>query len=373
MRLVLLAARNSIHTVRWANEMSRRGHEVHLLSLHSGGDALDPRVRLHTLPIPPPTGYFLNAPGVRRLLGRLEPDIVHAHYASGYGTLGRLSKFHPFVLSVWGSDVYEFPRRSALHRHTLLSNLSSADWVCSTSNTMAEQVQRLCRTVSRLSVVPFGVSVDMFRPRSDLRDSRHITVGTVKALAVKYGIDVLVRAFASARTTLAGRKPELAERLRLLIVGDGRDRRSLERLAESLGIGEVTQFTGHVEHAQVPGYLNRLDIFVALSRHDSESFGVAVVEASSCELPVIVSDAGGLPEVVVDRVTGLVVRAEDVEGASRAVAMLAEDPGLRGRLGAAGRQRVLQRYNWADNASLMESIYLGLAARDPLPKQSGTG
>ena len=78
-----------------------------------------------------------------------------------------------------------------------------------------------------------------------------------------------------------------------MIVGEGADRQALVELATDLGIGDVTQFVGAIPYAEVPECLNNIDIYAALSRLDSESFGVAIIEASACGLPVVGERIGG--------------------------------------------------------------------------------
>jgi L-malate glycosyltransferase len=144
---------------------------------------------------------------------------------------------------------------------------------------------------------------------------------------------------------------------RLLIVGDGPQRDELVQLAAQLGITERTRFVGAVAHSDVPHWLHQLDIYAAPSRLDSESFGVAVIEAGACGLPVAVSDAGGLPEVVVDGETGLVVPRDDVPALQAALKRLVLDAALRDRLGAAGRLHVEREYEWGRCVDLMERCY----------------
>src|SRR5690606_15261898 len=107
-------------------------------------------------------GYWLNAPFVRRALRKLNPDIVNVHYASGYGTLGRLARFKPTLLSVWGSDVYVFPYRGWINRNLLIRNLRSATRIASTSEVMARKLRAICPTVDDVFITPFGVEVDRF-------------------------------------------------------------------------------------------------------------------------------------------------------------------------------------------------------------------
>lgn len=339
--------------------MAERGHQVHLFSLHAAS-SVPAGVELHPLPFAAPWGYYLNAVSLRRALAKLSPDLLHAHYATGYGTLGRLSGFRPRLLSVWGSDVYLTPYKTWWGRRLVRRNLRSYDGICSTSQAMAEQTRSIWPGLSNLAVTPFGIDTVQFSPDASQRDLRWITMGTVKTLHPTYGLDLLIRGFAEARRRLGETSPAQAERLRLLLVGKGPEKARLLALVNDLRLGDVTTFTGAVPHADVPRLVNRLDIYVAMSR--SESFGVAVLEASACEVPVVVSRVGGLPEVVVDGVTGFVVAPEQVAPLADVLVQLALDPQLRQRLGVAGRQHVVSTYAWVDSVTQMERVYARLLA-----------
>jgi len=257
--------------------------------------------------------------------------------------------------------VFVFPDKSGLHRRTIRKNLEAADIVCSTGHVIARRTRQLCGDIRASEVTPFGVDLARFsavpgRPRGNT-----LTVGTVKTLERNYGIDLLLRAFAHARSTIALGDAALAKSMRLLIVGGGRERRSLEELAGKCGISDVSDFVGPVPHDVVPTYLHKLDIYCALSR--SESFGVAVLEASACGLPVVVSDVGGLPEVVVDGATGLVVERENLAAAAEAITRLALTPAMRTLMGQAGRTHVRENYDWNDSVTIMENVYEKAARR----------
>jgi glycosyltransferase involved in cell wall biosynthesis len=286
--------------------------------------------------------------------------VLNTHFASGYGTLARLSGFRPNVLSVWGSDVYDFPEKSLLHKKLICNNLKNADWVCSTSHVMAERTRQLY-PVEKLNVIPFGIDTTVFAPQPKPA-TLGLTIGTVKSLAPKYGIDLLITAFAELRSMLQPTHPELATALRLLIVGGGPEEAALKQVAAEAGVASVTTFTGKVPHSEVPSYLNRLDIYVALSR--SESFGVAVLEASSCALPVVVANTGGLPEVVKDGETGFVVPCEDSAAAALALQRLTVNPELRQHMGRAGRQHVMSSYAWEQSVAQLEEILYRFAKRE---------
>ena len=356
MKIAYLAAGNSIHTIRWVNALAQRGHTIFLITLHKPKEPLEQKIPLFKLPIPAPLGYFLNAPFLKKLLKQLQPDLLHVHYASGYGTLGRLCQWKPLMLSVLGSDVFDFPNQSFLHHALLIKNLRVATQIGSTSHIMADITQKLCDD-KPIAITPFGIETKLFYPRPQLRDNTVLKIGTVKALAPKYGIDTLIKAFSKLRNTLVESQPQLARQLRLSIAGDGQQRAELQTLVAKLGLSAVTEFAGHLPYAQVPDYLNQLDIYVAASRLDSESFGVAILEASACGLPVVVSRVGGLPEVVEEGVTGYIVDKEEVAQFAAVLLTLAQNQKLRDSIGTAGRQMVKEKYDWQDSLSIMERAY----------------
>lgn len=357
MIIALLAGANSIHTVQWANRLFYDGHDVHIITQHPATDSFAYGVTVHNFPFRGVWGYFLMAPAVRSLLHTIRPDIVNAHYASGYGTTARLVGYSPWVLSVWGSDVYDFPYKSPLHKWLLKKNLLSADAVASTSLCMGNQIRSICPSLSRLAITPFGVDMSAYvlpsLPMQPTEDE--IVIGTVKTMSPIYGIDTLIESFALLYTKLSHDNPFTADRLKLRLVGGGPQTKELKMLAFKLGVSTRVQFVGRVSHEAVPYELAKLDIFVALSRQ--ESFGVAIIEAGASGKPVVVSDAGGLPEVVIDKVTGLVVPRDNPQAAANAILQLIVDPDLRHALGAAGREHVQRNFSWPACVERMVKVY----------------
>lgn len=359
MKVCIMSAASLIHTVRWANALAQRGHEIHLITMQKAQrDRLDPRVQVHLLKVPAPFGYYVNRQEAKKLLKEIQPDVLHAHYASGYGTLARLTRFKPVVLSVWGSDVYLFPKRSKLNAKTLTKNLQAASRITSPSRAVKEQIQHFVTPASPIEVIPFGVDADLFRPEPGEAGKAPdtITIGTVKRLEREYGVDTLIKTVAKLMEHLRNDgHAETAAKIRLMIVGDGSERKALEQLAEELHIADVTEFVAAVPNREVPVFLNQFDIYCALSR--SESFGVAVLEASTCEVPVLVSDVGGLPEVVQHGKTGFVVNRENKEEIAEHLEQLVLDPALRKQMGERGRIFAKTAFDWNENVSAMERVY----------------
>ncbi len=358
MKVLIFSKINSIHTVRWANSIARRGIDVLVYGLENlkiqGYDFQYVRVESAGIQekkfgVSISKAYYLLAlPKLLSVISRFKPNILHVHYASSYGLMGVLSGYHPLIISVWGTDVYNFPK-SNLNRKLLEFTLNRADAITSTSQVMAKEASKY--TKNKIEVIPFGVDIHSFKPfnlRERSKDGS-IVIGTVKSLEEKYGIDLLIKAF----SILKAKYPQ--RNLHLTIVGGGSKEESLKKLARDLGVFDYINFTGPVNHSEISKYLNTFDVFVALSRE--ESFGVAVVEAMACGLPVVVSNVGGLTEVVEDRITGFVVPSEDPDSAARAIERILADEDLRERMGKAGRERVERLYNWENNVSMMIGLY----------------
>ncbi len=354
MKIVFLSAANSIHTVKWVNEMANRGHDVHLISLHEKNDLISPKVNVYLLKFKAPYGYYINYFQAKNIIRKIQPDILNAHYASGYGTLARYVDFHPILLSVWGSDIYEFPDKSKINRNIIINNIKAADWIASTSNTMAKRIEIFNKEGKKISVTPFGVDTQLFKPKK-IHNNDTITIGTVKSLEIKYGIEYLIRSFHLLLSKLDEEKNPLKEKLQLLIVGGGSLLGKLQSLVKELGIENKVKFIGKVPNNEVPKWLNKLDIYCAPSI--SESFGVAVVEASSCGIPVIVSNTGGLPEVVKDGVTGYLIPPKDYVSLYQKLYELVKDKQKRIQMGLAGRKFILENYDWHKCADKMENLY----------------
>jgi L-malate glycosyltransferase len=365
MRILLLSDPNSAHTIKWAKSLAQNGLEILIFGLSTCEGSIyqdcanlqvstlgiDSSIVRNTQTTMAKTKYFQALPWVKRIIAEFKPHLVHAHYASSYGLIGALSGFHPYILSVWGADIFEFPRKSFLHQALIRYNLKKADKILSTSQIMAREINKYTR--QEIEVTPFGIDLDIFGPQagSSLFDPGDIVIGTIKGLEEQYGVEYLIRAFKLLRDKYQSLP------LKLLIVGGGSLERRLKMLVKELNLENDTVFTGRVNFDTVPHYHNVLAVYVALSVIDSESFGVAVIEASACGKPVVVSDVGGLPEVVENGVTGFVVPARNAEKAAEAIERLIFDRDLRIKMGQAGRDRVKKLYNWADNVRQMINIY----------------
>lgn len=359
MKIAFISSARNIHTIRWANAMSLRGHEVFVLSC--AGDMpedqkfYDDKIRLIELKYQAPLGYYLNARKVKKLVKKEAFDIVNVHYASGYGTLGRMARLKHALLNLWGSDVYLFPYSGRLQLSVIKKNLKYYQYIASTSYCMAEQARKFVKR-DDIYITPFGVDTNLFKPISGLKDPDIILFGTVKALEKIYGIEDTIKAFIKLfhKLQLEG-KTELASKLRYHIYGKGEQKNHLQRLIDDEGMSNIIKLCGYVNHKELPNILNQFTVFCCTSL--SESFGVAAVEAMACGIPVVVSDADGFAEVVENNVTGLVVPKHNIDAIADGMYQLLMNREMRDSFGAAGIQRVKKLYDWNQNVQNMLEIY----------------
>jgi glycosyltransferase involved in cell wall biosynthesis len=174
-----------------------------------------------------------------------------------------------------------------------------------------------------------------------------------RQLFPRKGIRFLIQAAAQL-------KPRFPD-LKLVLAGDGFERPELVRLAEELGIAEDVTFLGWVPNNALPPYYRAAAVSVIPSLE--EGFGIPAAEAMGCEVPVVASDAGGLPEVVEHGVTGLVVPRGDVAALASAIGSLLEDPERRRQMGIAGRRRAVENFDWDRTAEQFEQVYHEVGAR----------
>lgn len=359
MKILLLADAGSSHIIRWAKALAKNNCTIFIIGLVKFDEKLyenynniqtkviefkaNSRTSLVKLK------YLFALSQIKHTIKKFRPDIVHAHYATSYGLLGALSGFHPLIISVWGSDIYDFPTKSFFHKMVIKYNLVKADKILSTSSNMALEIKKYIN--KPVEITPFGIDLNKFKPKKTkgIFSKNDIVIGTIKSLEKEYGIDTLIKSF----KLIQDKFRHLS--LRLLIVGGGSLENELKELVSDLNIFNHVTFTGKVNYDEIINFHNKIDIFAAIS--NNESFGVSIIEASACQKPVVVSNVGGLPEVVLDNITGLIIPPNDPQKVAEAFEKLLLDSDLCSRMGTAGRELVNKKYNLNNNVNQMIDIY----------------
>ena len=357
-KIVILSDAANVHTLKWAIYFRDNKFEIHIISLLP---AEIENVKIHVLKSSAYTKRKTNMqynkkavlfqvmPQIKKMLNEIQPDILHAHFASSYGFFAALSGYNPFFLSVWGFDTITFPKKSFIHKLIIKYTLKKADMIFATSKFLAEETAHY--TNKKQIITPFGVDIDIFKPNVNLKSDKFV-FGTVKSLEIKYGIDYLIKAVSLIKDEL--------KNWELWIAGTGSQKDELIKLTKSLNINEKVKFLGRVPHDKIPQLLQRMHLFTVTSVWECESFGVAAVEAAAAGLAVIASNLGGLSEVIVDGETGFHVEARNIEEIAEKILYLYKNREIREKLGKQARKNVIEKYVWKENAEIMLKEYRNL-------------
>lgn len=341
-RIVIFGWAQSVHIQRWVAGLHQRGFDIKLISL--GGSPL-PDIETVIFPYGPKMEYLRRAHEAARTARKFKPDIVHVHYAGGFGIWGLRTAIKPTIYSVWGSDLRDFSKFAFL-RFLMRQMLNFSAHVTAASQYLEQEIVKLVPdTRSKVSVIPFGVELPTEIPPMPPRPP--VRLCFIKAHSQVYGPDVLLRALAEV-------KQEIPD-IQLSVAGKGDQTEQLQQLTQTLGLENNVRFTGFIDNQWIYHFLSEHHIMVMPSRH--ESFGVAALEASACGRPVIASNVGGIPEIVLNNLTGLVVPPDDVPALASAIIKLAGDASLQQAMGDAGQRLVLANYTWEKSLDLMAALY----------------
>lgn len=296
--------------------------------------------------------YFY--PTLHKLFHKMKPDIVHIEEEpwafSTFQAMGFKKISGSKTLFFTWENVYRahWPPFSFFERYVL----KHADRAIA-GNLEGRKVLLRKGFRKPIDVLPqLGVDPELFK-KGDNRSLREklgltgFTIGYVGRLAREKGVLILIEAAA-----------KLERDFNLLLVGRGKLKPDIIELSRKLGIPDKIKFVNTVPHDEVPRYLNCMDVLVLPSITTpkwKEQFGHVLTEAMACEVPVIGSDSGEIPNVIAD--AGLVFREGDVKQLAERLSLLIGDERRRKELARKGRRRVLENYTWGRIADKTYEIY----------------
>ncbi|MFO7768983.1 MAG: glycosyltransferase [bacterium] len=307
--------------------------------------------------------------GFSRVIRALDPDVVHAHFGTDGIMIAEaaLACDVPLAVTFYGYDASRLPQLAEWRRRYELL-FDQARWLIGISDHMCGRLTGLGAPAGKVYRVRLGVSADRFaftdpRQRFDGTTVRCLHVGR---LTEKKGPVLLVRAFERARR-LCSEEVDL----RLLILGDGPLRTEVEAEIERAHLGGSIELGGAVSHQEVRAKMAESHLYTQHSLTspdgDEEGLGVSFVEASASGLPVVATRHDGIPEVVRDGVSGLLVREGDWEAMGDRIAELAVHPERWTSMGRAGRHHVVEHFSLGEQACRLVRVLSGTGSDDSPP------
>jgi N-acetyl-alpha-D-glucosaminyl L-malate synthase BshA len=338
-----------------ARVLAKNGHEVHVLTSHDAGIAVESRENgfcVHRIKFPRIWigWFFIFAFEAMILCKRIKPDLIHAQTIQmGFCALIAKKLFKiPFLVYGHGFDVYfDWNFKGFISK----SAIKNADAAVALTNEMKLEMQKM--HPREISIIPNGVDLDKFRDLSK-EDARKglgyaadekIIIYVGRLHPVK-GLDYLIEAFKMVEKKI--------KRAKLVIIGQGNQKGYLASLAKSFNLEDNIIFRGEIANNEVPRHLVASDVFVLPSL--SESFGIANIEAMAAGLPVVATKVRGMAEIIKDGENGFLVEPKEPEQISEKIILLLENAALSDNISRNNRNKA-KDYSWEMVVRLLEEEY----------------
>jgi len=360
MRILFLSDAKSYHTQRWVNYFVDRGHGCSLITLDQGFDTKAQEFFIPTKVLPNFLKYPFSLPRIKKIVEKIKPDLVNAHFVPNYGFIGALlsagsvGKTRPLVISTWGSDVLISPKKSWLHKKRAEYILRKADLVTADAEISAQAVYRLGVDRQRVLISPMGVERRMLGCQKK-KEKPYLLILSNRKLEPLYDVATLLRAIPLVIK-------QAQQEVRFVILGEGSHKSHLLNLAIKLKIESCVEFKESVLKETLLKYYLDSDIYVSTSLSDSTS--VSLLEAMNFGLIPIVTDISGNREWIDDRENGFLFPISDHKVLAEKIIHTINEftvwPAFREKNEAIIKSRAI----WEDNMKTIEDCFCKLVGSD---------
>lgn len=363
MKICYLANGAGGHIQHWLKYLLEKGHEVHVISFEQpdielkGLNVHVVKTKKKYLYISTPYKYFQ----FRKIINNIKPDIVHALYVTKYGTIGALTGFHPFIISVLGSDVLIDPKESLILKNVINFALHRADFITSDGENSKDAIKNFGINSQKITVIFHGVDIEKYNYRmkdEKLREELGIfdspTIISTRNLYTLYDIETLIRAAPFVLKKIPDAK--------FIIAGHGEQKMFLLNLTMELNLMDNIRFIGMIAHDELPRYLASADIYVSTSLSDG-GLALSTAEAMACRLPVIITDFGDNKKWVENGRNGFIVSPKDPKSLAEKIIYLLENSDIRNEFGLKNSIIIEERNNYYKEMEKMEKLYEKLIER----------
>jgi N-acetyl-alpha-D-glucosaminyl L-malate synthase BshA len=357
-------------------ELAKRGHSVHFVSYAppmrlSGGESPRDRIKFHPVDMlsyplfeyPPYTDAL--ASRLFKVAAEEKLDLLHVHYAIPHSVSGYLAReimrpirYLPLVTTLHGTDITLVGRDPSFLPITRFG-IEQSDAVTAISNYLREATLSTFCPDCQIEVIYNFIDADYYRRTPNERFRSEVAPNGEKIILhistfrpIKRILDCVE---VIARMSALEGGGETTTRAKLIMCGDGPERADAEALASRLGVSDRVRFVGKQPQSVILEYLSIADLFLLPSQ--SESFGLSALEAMACEVPVIATRVGGIPEVIEEGGCGYLFEIGDVEGMAAASLKVLSEAGERERLGRRGREIAVSRFTSQRIIPQYEALY----------------
>lgn len=297
---------------------------------------------------------------VKRLNKIFNFDVIHAHRVFPEGFAGvLLSKYlrKPIVVTIHGSDINSLFAKSFFIRKMILFALSRADKVIVISKDLERKVLKTGIVKKEKVVVLFnGVDLGKFKEQDKIKARKKLLLPQEKKIILFVGNLIEVKnpllLIEVVRKVKKGKNGDYL----FVMIGEGSLKREIGNRISKYSLGEIVMMTGAKPHEELPVWMAATDCLVLPSK--SEGMGIVLLEAMACGLPIIATRVGGIPEVINDGETGILITSNDVGELERSITRLIDDKKLREKMGENGVLFIEKKnLTWQSEAERTLDIY----------------
>lgn len=367
-----LGGGGGVFTRTLARELADRGHNIYVVTTNAKLPTMEKDVNVlirrvncfrNTITWTPKLPMYIfplaSFQAMNTFVKKHDIDLINAHFAIPSGispaVISKIKRV-PLVTNIMGADIHD-PTKYNLQRPLLdlivKKVLNSSELIICPSSDMKTRAEKLTRTP--IDIIPYGIDYEKFasgiKKRSTKRkldvDDRDLIVLTVARLIPRKSFDTSLRAIKKAKKIIGN--------LKYVIVGDGPEREKILKTVRELGLEDTVILTSRVPDTELPDYYAISDVFLMTSLH--EAFGIVLLEAMASGMPVVVSDIGGMKDIVANGRNGYLCPVDDVTAFAERIEFLLTNQTENKKQGDFGKELVSKNYTYKKITDRYEEIF----------------
>lgn len=373
MKICYLADAESIHVQRWVEYFANNGHEVHLISPREFGNNNVKNVKLHLLNrlkpqiriiriITFPIDLSYNIIKINKLIRQIKPNILHVHGVSDLAVPGALTGFHPFVVSVWGSDVLRYPKKSKLVKYFVSYALMKADIILTIPEFMKQYLISMFNLPKNKIVrIPWGIDLKIFhrgyenetqrmKEKLGIKDNSPVILSN-RGMAPQYEIENIVEAIPYTLKTFP-------DTIFIFIKGYGSSEfeDKIKSRTENLNVRNNIRFVSKLlKPEEMVVYLNMADVFISIPKTDQ--FASSIMEGMACGVIPIVSNIKVYEQYLKNGINAFVVDSDNPKEIAEKINYCIKNPDMKNKFYVINKNIIEENEDWDVNSKKMEELY----------------
>ncbi|MFZ5553776.1 MAG: glycosyltransferase [Bacteroidota bacterium] len=358
MKICFFGDGESIHIQRWCEHFVAKGHEVHLISFKNTTSSSYTVHFIDAGKISVAGGnskILLQKSKVKKVLRKIQPDILHSLYATSYGVAGAMAGFHPYVVTALGSDILISPKKSFLYKKMLRYVFRKADWITVMSPQMKEEfINMKLGDENKVEILPFGINTTVFHNQNRKLPSNSFVITSTRNFEEVYNIPHILYSVEAVKNHIPG--------LKLNLVGDGTKRNEIEKLVDKLKLRDIATFTGRISQPEMSSVLQSSHLFLSVSLSDGNN--ISLNEAMACGAYCIATDIPANRQWIEDGKNGILTGVNNIPQLSEKIMEAYKNySSLAEKAEKINTLVIAEKADWNKNMQRVENKYIELCRK----------